>query len=134
MEQFRVRQSAPEGFRVVGGGAGTQSQDGTNGHIGFDGGPVSVVLVASAKGAPGVSLGSWGLLHCWPRTVTGVEADVSGGAWALTHGLTCDPGLTDLAAEQGVITDEPMERCSVHVGVGKRMEIGRASCRERVWR
>ena len=88
---------------------------------GFDGCTVSVVVLVSAKGAPGVSLAGWGLLHCWPRNVVGVEADVSGGSWALTHGLTCDPGLTDLAAEQGVITEEALARCSVEVGVGKRM-------------
>jgi hypothetical protein len=82
---------------------------------------MSVALMMSAKGAPGVSLAGWGVLHCWPRTVVGVEADVSGGSWALTHGLTCDPGLTDLAAEQGVITEEALTRCSVEVGVGKRM-------------
>ena len=86
-----------------------------------DGGPMSVALTMSAKGAPGVSLAGWGVLHCWPRMVVGVEADISGGSWALTHGLTCDPGLTDLAAEQGVITEEALARCSVEVGVGKRM-------------
>jgi hypothetical protein len=68
-----------------------------------------------------VSLTAWGLTHCWPRSVTGAEVDVSGGSWALTHGLTSDPGLMDLAAEQGVITDAAVDRCSIPIGPGRRL-------------
>ena len=67
----------------------------------------------SAKGAPGVSLGVWSMLPCWPRPIIGLEADPSGGSWALTHGLSWDPGLSDLAAEQSPITAETIGRCSI---------------------
>ena len=67
----------------------------------------------SAKGAPGVSLGVWSMLSCWPRPVIGLEADTSGGSWALSHGLSWDPGLSDLAAEQSPVTPETIGRCSI---------------------
>ena len=76
---------------------------------------MSVVVCTSAKGSPGVSLVSWGLLHCWPRPVVGLEADPAGGSWPLTFGLTSDPGLMDLAAEQGVVTNEAIDRCSTRI-------------------
>ena len=82
---------------------------------------MSVIVGMSAKGSPGVSLGVWGLLHCWTREAVGLEADLSGGSWALTHGGTCDPGLSDLAAEQGPITEDAVARCSTEIGVGKRL-------------
>ena len=82
---------------------------------------MSVIVGMSAKGSPGVSLGVWGLLHCWPRDAVGLEADLSGGSWALTHGGTCDPGLSDLAAEQGTISADALARCSTEVAVGKRV-------------
>ncbi len=59
---------------------------------------MAVIVGLSAKGSPGVSLGMWGLLQCWPRPAVGFEADVSGGSWAVRHGLTCEPGLASLAA------------------------------------
>ena len=74
---------------------------------------MSVVVGVSAKGAPGVSLGIWSMLSCWPRPIVGLEADTSGGSWALTHGLSWDPGLSDLAAEQSPITAETIGRCSI---------------------
>jgi hypothetical protein len=74
---------------------------------------MSVVVGLSAKGAPGVSLGVWSMLGCWPRPVIGLEADRSGGSWALTHGLSWDPGLSDLAAEQSAITADVINRCSI---------------------
>ena len=80
-----------------------------------------MVLGFAAKGAPGVSLGIWSMLPCWPRPIIGAEADPSGGSWALTHGLSWDPGLSDLAAEQAVITDEMIERCSIRVAASIRV-------------
>ena len=74
---------------------------------------MSVIVGVSAKGAPGVSLGIWSMLSCWPRPIIGLEADTSGGSWALTHGLSWDPGLSDLAAEQSPITPETIGRCSI---------------------
>jgi hypothetical protein len=82
---------------------------------------MTVVVVVSAKGSPGVSLTTWGITHCWPRGAIGVEVDPSGGSWALTHGLTTDPGLMDLAAEQGLITEGVLERCSTAIGASKRL-------------
>ena len=82
---------------------------------------MSVIVAVSAKGAPGVSLGVWGLLHCWPRPVVGLEADPSGGSWALAHGLSWDPGLMDLAAEQSPVTAETVDRCSIAVSDTKRV-------------
>ncbi len=78
---------------------------------------MSVIVGVSAKGAPGVSLGVWGLMHCWPRPAVGLEADVSGGSWAVRHGLTCDPGLSDLAATTGPVTDEAISRASLDLNV-----------------
>lgn len=74
---------------------------------------MSVIVGVSAKGAPGVSLGIWSMLSCWPRPIVGLEADRSGGSWALTHGLSWDPGLSDLAAERSPITAETITRCSI---------------------
>lgn len=74
---------------------------------------MSVIVGVSAKGAPGVSLGIWSMLPSWPRPVIGLEADPSGGSWALTHGLSWDPGLSDLAAEQSPIAAETIGRCSI---------------------
>jgi hypothetical protein len=84
---------------------------------------VSVIIDISPKGSPGVSLGTWGLFHCWPRPVIGLEADPSGGSWALTHGLSWDPGLMDLAAEESraSITTEAIDRCSIAVTATKRV-------------
>ena len=53
------------------------------------------------------------MLSCWPRPIIGFEADISGGSWALTHGLSWDPGLSDLAAEQSPVTPETIGRCSI---------------------
>ena len=61
---------------------------------------MTVIVGMSAKGAPGVSLAMWSLAHLWPRPVTGLELDESGGTWALRHGLTSEPGLASLAAVQ----------------------------------
>jgi hypothetical protein len=82
---------------------------------------MSVVLCVSAKGSPGVSLATWGLTHCWPREVVGLEVDPAGGSWPLTFGLTSDPGLMDLAAEQGSITDSAIDRCST--AISKRARV-----------
>ena len=61
---------------------------------------MAVIVIGSAKGSPGVSLAAWGLVHCWPRPIVGIELDESGGTWAYRHGLTCEPGLASLAATQ----------------------------------
>lgn len=82
---------------------------------------MSVVLCVSAKGSPGVSLTAWGLVHCWSREVVGLEVDPAGGSWPLTFGLTSDPGLMDLAAEQGSITDEAIDRCSTAISSRARV-------------
>ena len=76
---------------------------------------MAVVVGMAAKGSPGVSLGMWGLFHCWPRPVIGVEADVSGGTWALRHGLTCEPGLASLAASQGPLNLETAREHAVRL-------------------
>ena len=82
---------------------------------------MSVIVGLSAKGAPGVSLGMWSLLHCWSRPVVGLEADLSGGSWALTHGLSWDPGLMDLAAAQSPIDAATTESCSIALSATKRV-------------
>ncbi len=59
-----------------------------------------LVVVASAKGAPGVSTACVGLAATWPpgwRPVV-VEVDPSGGDLAAWHGLPGEPGLVSLAA------------------------------------
>lgn len=61
------------------------------------------------------------MLACWPRPVVGLEADLSGGSWALTHGLSWDPGLSDLAAEQSAIGAETIGRCSIQVSPSIRV-------------
>jgi hypothetical protein len=77
---------------------------------------MTVIVGVAAKGSPGVSLAMWGLLHCWPRPVIGMEADLSGGSWALRHGLTCEPGLASLAATQGPLTFDIAADHTVGVG------------------
>ena len=67
---------------------------------------MAIIVVASTKGSPGVSLAVWGLVHCWPRPVVGLEADENGGCWALRHGLTSEPGLMSLAADRNPLTNE----------------------------
>jgi hypothetical protein len=59
-----------------------------------------LVVVASAKGAPGVSTVCVGLAATWPpgwRPVL-VEVDRSGGDLAAWHGVAAEPGLVSLAA------------------------------------
>ncbi len=65
---------------------------------------MAVVAITSAKFSPGVSLAAYGLAHCWPRRIVGVELDESGGTWAYRHGLSCEPGLASLAATQQPLT------------------------------
>ena len=65
---------------------------------------VAVMVMASAKSSPGVSLAAYGLLHCWQRAIVGIELDESGGTWAYRHGLSCEPGLASLAATQQPLT------------------------------
>jgi MinD-like ATPase involved in chromosome partitioning or flagellar assembly len=61
---------------------------------------VSVVLFTSAKGAPGASTISYEVVGRYNRRVVGFEVDASGGSWAITHGLSHDPGLLSLAASR----------------------------------
>jgi hypothetical protein len=77
---------------------------------------MTVIVGVAAKGSPGVSLAMWGLVHCWPRPVIGMEVDVSGGSWALRHGLTCEPGLASLAATQGPLTFDTAADHTIGVG------------------
>ena len=77
---------------------------------------MAAVVGMSGKGAPGVSLGMWCLFHCWPHPVVGVEADVSGGVWALRHGLTCEPGLASLAASRVPLNLETAREHAVRLG------------------
>ncbi len=65
---------------------------------------MAVIVITSAKSSPGVSLAAFGLVHCWPRAIVGMELDESGGTWAYRHGLSCEPGLASLAA-----TQQPLE-------------------------
>jgi hypothetical protein len=65
---------------------------------------MSMIVVASAKGAPGVSTLAWELVARWPRGVVGIEADISGGSWSLRYGLSHEPGLVSLTAERSPIS------------------------------
>lgn len=80
---------------------------------------MAMIVAASAKGSPGVSLAVWGLVHCWPRPIVGIEVDEAGGSWALRHGLTSEPGLMSLAADRGTITDELLCAHSIDRGSGR---------------
>lgn len=77
---------------------------------------MTVIVGLSAKGSPGVSLGMWGLVQCWPRPVIGMETDTAGGTWALRHGLTSEPGLASLAAAQGSLDGDLVRAHSIAVG------------------
>jgi hypothetical protein len=59
---------------------------------------VSLVVLASAKGAPGVSVASLALAAVWPRPVLVAECDTSGGDLAPRWGLRPTPSLLTLAA------------------------------------
>ncbi|HLF99589.1 MAG TPA: chromosome partitioning protein [Acidimicrobiia bacterium] len=60
---------------------------------------MSLFVVASVKGAPGVTTTTVALGAAWPgdRSVVVVEADASGGDLAARHGLCTEPGLASLA-------------------------------------
>lgn len=63
---------------------------------------MSLVCVAGAKGAPGVTLTALGVAAAWPTTDDQrkvlVEADPAGGSLALRHELGRQPGLITLTA------------------------------------
>lgn len=61
---------------------------------------MSLVVLASAKGAPGVTTTIAALAHVWPAAVDPVliELDPSGGDLTGRFGLTSEPGLVTLAA------------------------------------
>src|SRR5581483_3104341 len=63
-------------------------------------GAVSLVVLLSAKGSPGVTTAAVALAAGWPadRSAVVVEADVAGGDLAATCGLAIDPGLGSLAS------------------------------------
>ena len=80
---------------------------------------MTVIAGVSVKASPGVSLGIWGLFHCWPRRVIGMETDEAGGTWALRHGLTSEPGLASLAATQGLLGFDQARDHGVAVGADR---------------
>ena len=61
---------------------------------------MSLVVLLSAKGSPGVTTAAVALAAGWPadRSAVVVEADVAGGDLAATCGLAIDPGLGSLAS------------------------------------
>jgi MinD-like ATPase involved in chromosome partitioning or flagellar assembly len=61
---------------------------------------VSLVAVAAAKAAPGVTTSALAMAAAWPagRQVLLVEADPGGGDLAARFGLAAEPGLVSLAA------------------------------------
>lgn len=75
-----------------------------------------MVVVTSAKGAPGVSTLAYELVARYPRPVVGLEVDVSGGSWAFTHGLSHDPGLMSLAASRDELGWDLFERHGHRIG------------------
>ena len=63
---------------------------------------MSLICLASQKGAPGATLTALALAASWPtgggRRVALVEADPAGGVLAIRYGLGVEPGLVSLAA------------------------------------
>ena len=80
---------------------------------------MTVIVGLSAKASPGVTLGMWGLLHCWPRPAIGMETDEAGGTWALRHGLTSEPGLASFASTQGLLGFDQAREHAVGLGADR---------------
>jgi hypothetical protein len=59
---------------------------------------MTVVVLASVKGSPGVTTTALALASWWPRPVLVMEADPAGGDLAARLGLPEEPGLVGLAA------------------------------------
>lgn len=64
---------------------------------------MSLTVLCSVKGSPGVSTLTHEVVRNFPRPAVGVEFDVSGGVWALRHGYGHDPGLLSWASERGSV-------------------------------
>jgi MinD-like ATPase involved in chromosome partitioning or flagellar assembly len=60
---------------------------------------MSMVVLASAKGAPGVTTATVALAGVWPQRVVIAECDPSGGDIAARFGLAPAPGLLSLASQ-----------------------------------
>lgn len=58
-----------------------------------------IVVLASAKGAPGVTTALLALAGMWPRPVLVAECDPNGADLAARFGLPPNPGLVSLASE-----------------------------------
>ncbi|GAA2653709.1 hypothetical protein GCM10010412_022030 [Nonomuraea recticatena] len=60
---------------------------------------MTVIGIASVKGAPGVTAFALALASTWPGNVVLAELDASGGDLAGHRGLQPDPGIASLATE-----------------------------------
>jgi MinD-like ATPase involved in chromosome partitioning or flagellar assembly len=69
---------------------------------------MSVLALASAKGAPGVTTAAVALGAVWPRRVLLVEGDPAGGDLAARFHLPPEPNLVSLGmvARRGQLTPE----------------------------
>jgi len=77
---------------------------------------VTLIMLASAKGSPGVTTTALALASVWPRPVMLAECDPAGGdilAGFLRAGATTSGGLLDvaLAARRGLTPDDVVRRC-----------------------
>ncbi len=63
---------------------------------------MSIITVATAKGAAGASTVAFELVRYWPNPVVGIEIDPSGGTWALRHSATWQPGLLTFTSKRGL--------------------------------
>jgi MinD-like ATPase involved in chromosome partitioning or flagellar assembly len=77
---------------------------------------VTVILLASAKGSPGVTTTALAMASVWPRPVVLAECDPAGGdilAGFLRAAATPTGGLLDvaLAARRGLTPDDVVRRC-----------------------
>ena len=85
---------------------------------------MSLVAVAAAKAAPGVTTSALAMAGVWPadREVLLVEADPGGGDLAARFGLAAQPGLVSLAAAarrqvDGALVGEHAQRLPEELGV-----------------
>jgi len=84
---------------------------------------MSLVVLASAKGAPGVTTAATALAHVWPEAGDSllVEVDPAGGDLAARLILAPEPGLATLAA-RAHRSDEPVE-LSTHLQSERGLRI-----------
>lgn len=92
---------------------------------------MTVVCVASAHGAPGVTTTAVALAGVWPsgRTPLLVEADPSGGVIAARFGVADTPGLVSLAAttRRQTVDTEMVWRHAQQLPGGVAVQVGSSS-------